>query len=111
MIQPRPGEVYWVDLGMVAKQRPLMIVSREDAHAERALAVCIPLTTQIRGGKYEVPIPRVRWLPGADAGVGNILGLTSIEFHRLTRKAGRFESPVLSQVRAAIAWMLEIEAA
>src|SRR5688500_11542365 len=54
MIQPKPGEVYWVELGMAAKQRPLMVVSREDASAPRALAVCVPLTTQARGSRYEV---------------------------------------------------------
>jgi mRNA interferase MazF len=108
MIQPKPGEVYWVDLGMAAKYRPLLVVSREDPQAERALAVCVPLTTQVRGGKYEVGIPRVRWMPGADPGVANILGVTSIEFHRLTRRAGRFEAEVIQDVRKAMAWMLEI---
>jgi mRNA interferase MazF len=108
MIPPKPGEVYWVDLGIAGKIRPLIIVSREDPDAERALAVCIPLTTTIRGGKYEVPIPRVRWLPGSDPGVGNVLGIDSIEYHRFTRKAGRFDAATLSAVRLAIGWMLEI---
>jgi mRNA interferase MazF len=50
MIQPKPGEVYWVDLGMKAKVRPLMVVSREDPNPERALAVCVPCPTEVRGG-------------------------------------------------------------
>ncbi len=109
MIQPKPGEVYWVDLGMAAKVSPLMVVSREDGEATRALAVCVPLTTQVRGGNYEVTIPRVRWLPGDDSGVGNVQGITSVEFHRFTQRAGRFEADVVAKVRDAIAWMLEIE--
>jgi mRNA interferase MazF len=109
MILPKPGEVYWVDLGMAAKERPLLVVSREDPNAERALAVCVPLTTQVRGGMYEVAVPRVRWMPGADDGVANVLGITSIEFHRLTRRSGRFDAPVVSKVRDAIAWMLELK--
>ena len=108
MILPKPGEVYWVDLGAVAKERPLMVVSREDPEVERALAVCVPLTTQIRGGKYEVPLPRVRWLPGQTDGVANVLGITAVEFHRLGRKAGRFESAVVTEIRMKIAWMIEI---
>jgi mRNA-degrading endonuclease toxin of MazEF toxin-antitoxin module len=67
------------------------------------------LTTQIRGGKYEVAIPRVRWLPGSDSGVANVLGITSIEFHRLSRKAGRFDATALNAIRSAVSWMLEIE--
>src|SRR5688500_6943960 len=109
MIRPKPGEVYWVDLGVAAKFRPLMIESREDADAERALAICVPLTTKIRGGQYEVPLPRVRWLPGPDEGVANVQGITSVEYHRLERRAGCFEKKVIENVRAAIAWMLEIE--
>ncbi len=72
MILPRPGEVYWVDLGMKAKFRPVMVVSREDPDSERALAVCVPCTTEKRGGNYEVPLPRVKWMPGSDDGVANV---------------------------------------
>ena len=97
-----------MDLGMKGKLRPLLVVSREDAEAERALCVCVPLTTQIRGGSYEVPMPRVRWLPGADLGVANVQGLTSIENHRLERRAGIFEKQALANVRGKIAWLLEL---
>ena len=109
MANSKPGEVYWVDLGLAAKYRPLLIVSREDANAKRALACCVPLTTEVRGGNYEVPIPRVRWMPGAEAGVANIQGLTAVEHHRLDRRAGRFEFPVVTKIREAIAWMLELK--
>ena len=108
MTQPKPGEVYWVDLGLKGKLRPLLVVSREDAEAERALCVCVPLTTQIRGGSYEVKLPRVRWLPGPDEGVANIQGLTSVENHRLERRAGQFEAQVTQAVREKIAWLLEL---
>lgn len=109
MARPRPGEVYWVDLGLAGKVRPLIVVSREDANATRALAVCVPLTTEIRGGPYEISIPRVRWMPGAREGVANVQGMTAVEYHRLERCAGQFEPPVIRSVRKAIAWMLELE--
>ena len=86
----------------------LMVVSREDPDAPRALAICVPLTTQVRGGNYEVPLPRVRWLPGADAGVANVQGIASVELHRLKQKAGRFDGRVLAGIREHIAWMLEL---
>lgn len=109
MIPPKPGEVYWVDLGMQAKLRPLMVVSREDPNVERALSVCVPLTTQIRGGRYEESLPRVKWMPGTARGVANVLGITHIEHHRLGRRAGRYEGHVLARVRERIAWMLELK--
>jgi mRNA interferase MazF len=59
---PKPGEVFLVDLGMAGKVRPVMILSREDPDATRALSITIPLTTQNRGSRYEVQMPRVPWL-------------------------------------------------
>ena len=110
MIQPKPGEVWWIDLGMRKKFRPLMVVSREDREAERALSVCVPCTTTIKGGNYEVPLPRVRWMPGSDDGVANVLGIEAVEHHRFERCAGRYEARVVKSVRDRIAWMLELEA-
>ena len=108
MIQPKPGEVYWVDMGMKAKFRPLLVVSRQDPLAERALAVCVPCTTEIRGGNYEAALPRVKWMPGTENGVANVLGITSIEQHRLERRAGRYEPGLVAAVRKRIAWMIEL---
>jgi mRNA interferase MazF len=41
----KPGEVYRVDLGMGAKVRMMLVVSREDSEAPRALSLCVPITT------------------------------------------------------------------
>lgn len=109
MTNPKPGEVWWVDMGIKGKVRPLMVVSRDDKDAERALCICVPMTTQIRGDDYEVLLPRVRWMPGADEGVANVQGLTAVENHRLARRAGRFEPEVLQSVRNKIAWLLELD--
>jgi mRNA interferase MazF len=108
MIRPKPGEVWWIDLGTKAKVRPMMVVSREDSNPERALTVCVPCTTQIRGGSYEVPLPRVRWLPGSAEGVANVLGIEAVEHHRFERRAGRYDLPVIEAVRKKLAWMLEL---
>lgn len=35
----RPGEVWMVDLGLAAKTRPVVIVSREDPDPPRALVL------------------------------------------------------------------------
>ncbi|MBI4624153.1 MAG: type II toxin-antitoxin system PemK/MazF family toxin [Verrucomicrobia bacterium] len=44
----RPGEIYLVDLGVVAKVRPAVVVSRHDPDTPRALAIFVPLTTEYR---------------------------------------------------------------
>ncbi|HET7626092.1 MAG TPA: type II toxin-antitoxin system PemK/MazF family toxin [Verrucomicrobiae bacterium] len=98
MIQPKPGEVWWIDLGMKAKVRPMMVVSREDTHPERAISVCVPCTTAIRGGNYEVRLPGVRWMPGSAKGVANVLGISAVD-HRFERRAGSYEPALIQAVR------------
>src|SRR3974377_2223750 len=104
MIPPKPGEVWWIDLGLRGKFRPLMVVSRQDPSAERALSVCVPCTTTTKGGNYEVALPRVKWMPGSEDGVANVLGIQSVEHHRFERYAGRYHETVLAAVRDRIAW-------
>ena len=55
-----PGQVYLVDLGMAAKTRPMLVVSRRDDDAPRALSVCAPITTSTRHSEYEIPIGKLR---------------------------------------------------
>jgi mRNA interferase MazF len=55
-VNTKPGEVYLVDLGMAAKVRPAVVVSRYDPDSPRALAVLVPLTTENRGSAYEIPL-------------------------------------------------------
>ena len=87
----------------------MMVVSGEDANPERALSVCVPCTTTIKGGEYEVSLPRVKWMPGSDEGVANVLGIEAAEHHRFERRAGRYEATVIAAVRKRIGWMLEIQ--
>lgn len=107
-MNPKPGEVYWVDLGMKGKIRPLMVVSRQDDDAVRALCVCAPLTTQIKGGPYEVPLPQVRFLPGNEQGVVNVQGIMAVEHFHLGRRAGEFHPEVLAKVKDALAYLFEL---
>jgi mRNA interferase MazF len=95
-----------VDLGMTGKVRPAVIVSREDANSPRALAVAVPLTSETRGSKYEVTMPRVPWLRLQS--FANVQGINSVEHHELLDKKRKFEPAVLKQIRDAIEWALEI---
>ena len=50
----------------------------------------------------------MKWLPGADEGVANVLGITSIEHHRLERRAGRYDPPIVAAIRKRIGWVIEL---
>ena len=71
-MNPRPGEIWLADLGLAAKTRPVVIVSREDPDPPRSLVLYVPLTTQQRGSPYEVPLPRLPFLDRAS--VANVQG-------------------------------------
>ena len=61
-MSPHPGEVWLADLGLAAKTRPIVILSPHDPDAPRALTIYVPLTTQDRGSRYEVGLPRLPFL-------------------------------------------------
>jgi mRNA interferase MazF len=46
---PKVGEVYMVDLGYAGKVRPVVVMSREDSNAPRALALCVQLAIEDQG--------------------------------------------------------------
>lgn len=102
-----PGEVYLVDLGMAAKTRPMLVVSRRDEDAPRALSVCAPITTSSRDSAYEVSIGKPRFL--RETSFVNVQGLQAIQHHELNRMIGRISDSALLEVRTAIKWLFDIE--
>jgi len=53
----RPGEVWLADLGLAAKTRPVVIVSRYDPEAPRALVIYVPLPAKIVGADTKSSFP------------------------------------------------------
>ena len=59
----RRGEVWWAELPKPAGRRPVVLVSRDEAYAVRALVCVVPVTTRARGIPVEVPLGRDEGLP------------------------------------------------
>ena len=106
-MNPQPGEVWLADLGLAAKTRPVIIVSRHDPDAPRALVLYVPLTTQNRSSRYEVPLPKLPFLH--QLSVANVQGLASIPTAYLDRRLGRLSDSAMAEVKRALAFALEIE--
>jgi mRNA interferase MazF len=104
--EPRPGEVWIVDFGLAAKQRPVLILAYPQPDYARALVVVVPLTSQLRGLRGEVDIGKPRWLPKRSA--VNVQGFASIDRHALIRKLGTLSDAQLSAVKDAIRKLLEL---
>ena len=105
-MNPVPGELYLVDLGMAGKVRPAVVVSREDRDSPRAIAICAPLTTQNRGSAYEIGLGKLKFLD-KDSWV-NVQGLMSLGHEKLIRRLGRISATQLDQVKTALRFALDL---
>ena len=105
-MNPRPGEVWLADLGLAAKTRPVVIVSRYDTDPPRALVIYVPPTTQSRNSKYEVELPKQPFL--RLEGVANVQGIASLPLKRLERKLGDLPRDVLDKIKRTVAFALDI---
>lgn len=101
-----PGEVWLADLGLTAKTRPVVVVSRHDTSPPRAMVIYVPLTTQARGSRYEVPLPNLKFLDRASS--ANVQGIGSMPVVRLERRLGRLPDEVLAEIRNAILYSLDM---
>lgn len=104
---PKPGEVWLADLGLAAKTRPVIIVSRLDPDPPRALVLYVPLTTQNRNSRYEVILPRLPFLDRDS--VANVQGLSSVPAVRLERRLGVLPPQDFQALKAALVFALDIE--
>lgn len=103
-MNPQPGEIWLADLGLAAKTRPVVMVTRQDADPPRALVLYVPLTAQRKDSPYEVPLPRLPFLDRES--VANIQGLGSLPTAGLERNIGRLSVETMEQVRDAFGFRL-----
>jgi mRNA interferase MazF len=106
---PKPGEVWLADLGIAAKTRPVIIVSRFDEDPPRQIFIYVPLTTQNRQSSYEVTIPQLPFL--REISVANVQGIASLPTARLERKLGSISFATLQEIQRAILFALNISPA
>lgn len=105
-IKPKAGEVWFADLGIAAKSRPVLVLASPGDHEARALVVVAPLTSQIRGLPGEVSLGPLRWLPKPSA--VNVQGMASFDRHKLVRKMGTLEPNQLDEIKQALRNLLDL---
>lgn len=103
----KPGEVWLADLGLAAKTRPVLIVSRADEDPPRSLVIQVPLTSQNRGSQYEVHLGKLGFL--SQESTANVQGMASVPTVRLLRKLGEVRTGQLQEVREAIKFTLDLQ--
>ena len=105
-MRTEPGEVWLADLGLAAKTRPVLIVSRADDDPPRALIIHAPLTTQGRGSRYEVDLGQLPFL--REASCVNVQGIASIPVSRLERKLGKMPPDLMERIKDALRYALDL---
>jgi mRNA interferase MazF len=105
-MKTKPGEIWLADLGLVAKTRPVLILSRVDPDPPRALVIYVPLTTQGRGSAYEVEFGKLPFL--REASTANVQGIASIPEARLERMLGAAPRELVDRVKTAVRFALEL---
>lgn len=102
MSQAQRGEIWLIDLGMVAKTRPALVLSVAYNDRERAVVTYVPRTTALRGTRFEVP----HTARGFDPGGFDAQGIAGVPNVQLVRRIGTLDAKTLSQVEAAVkAWL------
>ena len=97
---PRHGEVWLVDMGMVAKTRPAVVLIADNLNAPRALIIHVPITRQNRGTELEIPLGHLPFLEPES--VANVQGIGSLPSVRFEKRLGVLPEADLKSVKAAL---------
>jgi mRNA interferase MazF len=85
------------DCGLAAKIRPVLVLAVAADSDARALLTVVPLTSQLRGRRGEVPLGKINWLPKPSA--VNVQGLAALGGHTLTRRLGTLDKAAMNAVK------------
>lgn len=103
----RRGEVWWANLEPPAGRRPVLLLSRDEAYAVRALVIVAPLTTRIRSIPSEVALGPEDNLPRAC--VANLDTITTIAKASLNERLTSLSTEKLKAVEGAIHFALGLQ--
>jgi len=105
-MKPKRVEIWFADLGIVAKPRPVLVVSWKDPDPTRDLLTYHPLTPHNRGSAYEVPLGHLPFLHKDS--VANVQGIGALPSVRFERKVGALSDTDMASIEAAILYSLGI---
>ena len=98
MARAQRGEIWLIDLGLIQKPRPCLILSVAFQDHERAVVTYVPRTTRLRKTRFEV----VHAAAGFDSGAFDAQGLGTVPDVKLERKLGILDAATLRHVELAV---------
>ncbi len=100
------GEIWWADLDPPAGERPVALLSRDDAYLVRSLVTIASVTTRIRDIPSEVPLSQEESLPRSC--VINLDVITTIPKSCLHSRVTALKPDKLQEVEAAMRFALGV---
>ena len=101
----KPGDIWIVDLGMVAKVRPCLILTPQPHRDDLDVFTVIAHTTAVRGSRWELSIPK----PYLDEeGAFDVQRIATVASVKLERKLGELSSVELDGVLDLLAERLGV---
>lgn len=103
----RRGDIWWAELPPPTGRRPVVLLSRDEAYAIRALVTVAPVTTRIRQIPAEVPLGPEDGLP--QPCVVNLDTILTIAKASLREHLATLSAEKLEAVERAIRFALAME--
>ena len=97
-INPLRSEVWLIDLGIVGKVRPALVLSVPADDTDRALVTLAPHTTSVRGTRFEIAVP-VSFLQKGAFDVHNLL---TIPHAKMIRRLGALPSTQMALIEIGL---------
>jgi mRNA interferase MazF len=102
----RRGEVWWARLPLPSKDRPVVLLSRDEVYGMRAMATVAPVTSKFRGLRTEVRIGRRDGLRSDS--VVNLDDIVTIPQAALDRRVTTLSPERLREIEQAIRFALSL---
>jgi mRNA interferase MazF len=101
----KPGEIWRVDLGMTAKVRPCLILTRQPGSNELDVFTIVAHTTSLHGNCWEIPIPK----PFLDIeGAFDVQRIATVASVKLEHRLGELKPAEFEKVLNLLAERLDI---
>ena len=97
---PRHGEVWLVDMGMVAKTRPAIVLLADNLNVLRSLVIHIPITRQNCGSELELPLGHLPFLDSES--VANVQAIGPLPIVRFEKRIGVLPETDLKSLKRAL---------
>ena len=95
---PRRGDVWLVDLGMVQKPRPAVVLNVPYGDTDRVVVTIVSHTTSLRGSPFEIIVP----VPFLREGAFAVQSVTTIPAKHALRRIGTLTAAQLAPIEEGV---------